>query len=37
MAPHNTAARAFYDRLGFTEIPVGNPHVVYLGRATTPL
>ena len=37
MAPGNTAARAFYDRLGFTEIPVGDPHVVYLGRPTTPL
>jgi ribosomal protein S18 acetylase RimI-like enzyme len=35
MTPRNTAARAFYDRLGFTEIPVGDPHVVYLGRATT--
>jgi len=37
MAPGNTGARAFYDRLGFTEIPVGDPHVVYLGRPTTPL
>jgi ribosomal protein S18 acetylase RimI-like enzyme len=37
MAPDNTGARAFYDRLGFAEIPVGNPDVVFLGRATTPL
>ena len=37
MAPGNTGARAFYDRLGFTEIPVGDPNVVYLGRPTTPL
>ncbi|MGK5684468.1 GNAT family N-acetyltransferase [Actinoplanes sp. URMC 104] len=35
MAPANTAARAFYDRLGFTEIPVpSQPTVVYLGRST---
>jgi ribosomal protein S18 acetylase RimI-like enzyme len=35
MAPANTAARAFYDRLGFTEIPVpSEPGVVYLGRST---
>jgi ribosomal protein S18 acetylase RimI-like enzyme len=34
MAPANTAARAFYDRLGFTEIPVGDPNVLYLGRET---
>jgi ribosomal protein S18 acetylase RimI-like enzyme len=32
--PTNTAARAFYDRLGFHEIPVGNPDVLYLGRDT---
>ena len=37
MAPVNTGARAFYHRLGFTEIPVGDPHVVFLGRPTTPL
>jgi ribosomal protein S18 acetylase RimI-like enzyme len=36
MAPANTGARAFYDRLGFTEIPVGDPGVVYLGRSTAP-
>jgi GNAT superfamily N-acetyltransferase len=36
MAPANTGARAFYGRLGFTEIPVGDPNVVYLGRDTTP-
>jgi GNAT superfamily N-acetyltransferase len=35
MEPANTAARAFYDRLGFTEIPVpGEENVVYLGRET---
>jgi ribosomal protein S18 acetylase RimI-like enzyme len=35
MAPANTAARAFYDRLGFTEIPVpGEQSVIYLGRST---
>jgi len=34
MAPSNTKARAFYDRLGFTEIPVSDPGVVYLGRDT---
>jgi hypothetical protein len=37
MAPGNTGARAFYNRLGFIEIPVGDPHVVYLGRRITPL
>ena len=36
MVPTNTGARAFYDRLGFTEIPVGDPHVLYLGRSTGP-
>ena len=34
MAPDNVGARVFYDRLGFTEIPVGDPTVVYLGRST---
>jgi len=35
MVPTNTAARAFYDRLGFTEIPVpGEENVIYLGRET---
>jgi ribosomal protein S18 acetylase RimI-like enzyme len=34
MAPTNTRARAFYDRLGFTEIPVSDPTVLYLGRPT---
>ena len=34
MVATNTAARAFYDRLGFTELPVDHPHVVYLGRDT---
>jgi ribosomal protein S18 acetylase RimI-like enzyme len=35
MAPTNTGARAFYDRLGFTEIPIGDPTVLYLGRSTS--
>jgi ribosomal protein S18 acetylase RimI-like enzyme len=35
MVPTNTAARAFYHRLGFTEIPVRDPGVLYLGRRTT--
>ena len=30
----NTGARAFYDRLGFTELPLRLPEVVYLGRRT---
>jgi GNAT superfamily N-acetyltransferase len=34
MAPSNVKARAFYDRLGFTEIPLGDPGVIYLGRDT---
>ena len=35
MSPANTAARAFYDRLGFTEITVpGERRVTYLGRET---
>jgi ribosomal protein S18 acetylase RimI-like enzyme len=34
VAPDNTGARTFYGRLGFTEIPVGDPTVVYLGRPT---
>jgi len=34
MAPANVKARAFYDRLGFTEIPLSNPGVLYLGRDT---
>ena len=37
VAPANTGAQAFYHRLGFTEIPVGNPGVVYLGREAAPL
>jgi ribosomal protein S18 acetylase RimI-like enzyme len=37
MSPSNTAARAFYGRLGFSEIPVpGERHVLYLGRDTAP-
>jgi ribosomal protein S18 acetylase RimI-like enzyme len=34
VAPDNAGARAFYARVGFTEIPVGDPTVVYLGRST---
>jgi ribosomal protein S18 acetylase RimI-like enzyme len=36
LAPDNQGARAFYDRLGFTLIPVDDPTVVYLGRSTAP-
>lgn len=36
MVTANTAARAFYDRMGFHEIPVPDPGpVTYLGRATS--
>ncbi|MCE0535216.1 GNAT family N-acetyltransferase [Kineosporia rhizophila] len=35
MAPTNTSARLFYERLGFQELPVGGPTVTYLGRSTT--
>ncbi|MCY1138803.1 GNAT family N-acetyltransferase [Actinoplanes sp. Pm04-4] len=35
VAPANTAARAFYDRLGFEPIPVpSQPEALYLGRDT---
>ncbi|GGS82837.1 acetyltransferase [Planobispora rosea] len=35
MVTANTAARAFYDRLGFHEIPVADPGpLTYLGRGT---
>jgi len=35
MVPTNTAARAFYDRLGFSEILVPEEeNVTYLGRET---
>jgi ribosomal protein S18 acetylase RimI-like enzyme len=38
MTPGNVAARAFYERLGFTEIPVPDAgSVTYLGRPTAPL
>lgn len=39
VSPANTGARAFYDRLGFHEIPVPAlaGSVTYLGRATWPL
>jgi len=33
----NTGARRFYDRLGFTEFPVGPPHLTTLVRDTSPL
>ncbi|MFS8197943.1 GNAT family N-acetyltransferase [Streptomyces sp. CWNU-52B] len=37
MVTANTAARAFYDRLGFHEIPVPAPGpLTYLGRPTAP-
>ncbi|MGW2635817.1 GNAT family N-acetyltransferase [Streptomyces sp. NPDC001348] len=37
MVTANTAARAFYDRLGFQEIPVRDPGpLTYLGRSTRP-
>ena len=32
--PRNTGARAFYDRLGFAELPLTVPGVVYLCRRT---
>jgi ribosomal protein S18 acetylase RimI-like enzyme len=36
MVATNTAARKFYDRMGFHEIPVPDPGpLVYLGRATS--
>lgn len=34
MTPSNLGARAFYDRLGLTELPVDVPGVVYLGGPT---
>jgi ribosomal protein S18 acetylase RimI-like enzyme len=35
MSPSNTPALAFYERLGFTRLPVGIPEdVLYLGRPT---
>ncbi|MFC7645762.1 GNAT family N-acetyltransferase [Streptosporangium lutulentum] len=35
MVSANTRARAFYDRLGFHEIPVADPgELTYLGRRT---
>ena len=32
----NTRARGFYARMGFRELPVTEPDVVYLGRGTAP-
>ncbi|MGV9324368.1 GNAT family N-acetyltransferase [Streptosporangium sandarakinum] len=38
MVTADTAARAFYDRLGFHEIPVADPGpLTYLGRRTAPM
>nr|BFD86782.1 N-acetyltransferase [Streptomyces sp. Xyl84] len=38
MLTTNTAARAFYDRLGFSVLPVGDPGpLTYLGRTTQPI
>ena len=36
MLTANTAARPFYDRLGFTELRI-DPPLTYLGRDTSPL
>ncbi|MDX3098589.1 GNAT family N-acetyltransferase [Streptomyces sp. ME01-24h] len=37
MVTANTAARAFYDRMGFRELPVPDPGALtYLGRDTSP-
>ncbi|MFF7215507.1 GNAT family N-acetyltransferase [Streptomyces sp. NPDC008238] len=37
MVTANTAARAFYDRMGFRELPVPDPGpLTYLGRPTSP-
>lgn len=35
VAPENTRARAVYDRLGFTRLPVADEGALYLGRSTT--
>jgi ribosomal protein S18 acetylase RimI-like enzyme len=35
LAEGNTAARRFYDRMGFTALPVTDPGVIYLGRSTS--
>jgi len=37
MSPANTGARAFYDRLGFTELPSSKPTAPALGIATDAL
>jgi ribosomal protein S18 acetylase RimI-like enzyme len=37
MVTANTAARAFYDRLGFHELPLADPVVTHLARSTAPL
>jgi ribosomal protein S18 acetylase RimI-like enzyme len=35
MDPANTGARAFYDRLGFHELPSSRPDAPLLGIATS--
>lgn len=37
MVTANTAARPFYDRLGFHELPLRDPVVTHLARSTHPL
>ncbi|HEX8343494.1 MAG TPA: GNAT family N-acetyltransferase, partial [Actinoplanes sp.] len=37
MLATNVRARAFYDRLGFTEITVPNAEIIYLTRTTAAL
>jgi ribosomal protein S18 acetylase RimI-like enzyme len=36
MLAANVGARAFYDRLGFTDITVPDAPIIYLGRDTGP-
>ncbi|MFI1987934.1 GNAT family N-acetyltransferase [Actinoplanes sp. NPDC020271] len=37
MAPSNSGAYAFYQRLGFRDLPIDDPGALYLGRDTSPL
>lgn len=37
MAPENHGAHAFYQRLGFRDLPVQHSGALYLGRDTSPL